>query len=233
MTKTASQLLVLCVLTSAGALPTFACGGGGNKPAETAAEPSENKALEEKPAPAASGSAAPAAASASAAASATPDTAPLAQVLETDAKTIQGVFDGMNAAPSAKQKENGVKGNDALAKGLREASKKLPAGMKPEGPLLTGKVAEKTHLKTDITLAPGKCYSLLGYSEKVQDLDLYLLLPPGILSGQDLTDDNKPIIGGPPNPMCPTSQTPVTYKLDIFADKGGGDVAVQLFSKGN
>jgi len=32
--------------------------------------------------------------------------------------------------------------------------------------------------------------------------------------------------------MCPVSQQPVTYKVDIFADSGGGDVAVQLFSKG-
>jgi hypothetical protein len=167
-------------------------------------------------------------------ASAAPDTTPLAQVLEADPKVIQKEFDDMNAAPPAKLKADGLKekGN-ALAKGILEASKKLPAGMKPEGPLVTGNVAQKTHLQTDVTLAPGKCYSILGFSATVKDLDLYLLLPPGILSGQDLTDDNKPIIGGPPTPMCPTSQTPVTYKLDIFADKGGGDVAVQLFSKSN
>jgi hypothetical protein len=67
----------------------------------------------------------------------------------------------------------------------------------------------------------------------VKDLDLYLFVPPGVLSGQDLTDDNKPIIGGAPQPMCPVSTTAVTYKLDIFADQGAGDVAVQLFSKGN
>jgi hypothetical protein len=32
--------------------------------------------------------------------------------------------------------------------------------------------------------------------------------------------------------MCPIAEKSVTYKLDIFADSGGGDVAVQLFSKG-
>ena len=105
--------------------------------------------------------------------------------------------------------------------------------MQPDGPLASGNVKEKHHLQTDITLQPGKCYSIIGFSRKVRDLDLYLLLPPGILSGQDLTDDNKPVIGGPPQPMCPVSSTPITYKLDIFADSGSGDVAVQLYSKSN
>ncbi len=226
MTNSTAKLLVLCALTGAGALPALACGGGG-KPAATAPEPSENSALDEK-APASSSAAA-----ASASASAAPETAPLAQVLETDPGAIQKVFDAMNAAPPAKLEEKGLKKGDVLAKGILAASKKLPAGMKPDGPLAVGNVPAKQHLRTDVTLAPGKCYSILGFSETVKDLDLYLMLPPGILSGQDLTDDNKPVIGGPPTPMCPTAQTPVTYKLDIFADKGGGDVAVQLFAKTN
>jgi hypothetical protein len=105
--------------------------------------------------------------------------------------------------------------------------------MKPEGPLALGSVKEKQHLQTDITLAPGKCYSIVGFSKNVKDLDLYLFVPPGVLSGQDISDDNRPVIGGPPQPMCPVASSPITYKLDIFADSGGGDVAVQLFSKGN
>jgi hypothetical protein len=230
MSKTISNILVLCVMCGAASLPV-ACGGGGGsgKPAATAPEPSENSALEEKtPPPSAMGSATP-----QASAAATPDTTPLAQVLEADPKAIQKVFDDMNAAPPAHLKDDGLKKGDALSKGILDASKKLPAGMKPEGPLVVGNVPQKMHLRTEITLAPGKCYSILGYSATIKDLDLYLLLPPGILSGQDLTDDNKPIIGGPPSPMCPTSQVPVTYKLDIYADKGSGDIAVQLFSKGN
>jgi hypothetical protein len=115
---------------------------------------------------------------------------------------------------------------------VRDAAMKLPAGMKPEGPLAMGSVKEKHHLQTDVTLQPGKCYSIVGYSKKVKDLDLLLFVPPGVLSGQDLTDDNKPIIGGPPSPMCPVASSAITYKLDIYADSGAGDIAVQLFSKG-
>jgi len=226
MTKTTANLLVLCALTGAGAVPAYGCGGGTPKPANTA--PSETSALPE-PTAISTASAAPADSSS---ATASNDTSPLAQVLTTDSGQIQKIYDAATAAPAATLKQNGAAGGDPLAKGIRDAAKKLSAGMQPEGPLAMGSIKEKQHLQTDVTLAPGKCYSIVGYSKKVKDLDLYLLLPPGVISGQDLTDDNKPIIGGPPQPMCPVSSTPVTYKLDIFADAGGGDVAVQLFSKG-
>ena len=86
-----------------------------------------------------------------------------------------------------------------------------------------------------VTLAAGKCYSVVGYSPAgaVKDLDLHLLAPPfyNILSGEDTTDDNTPVIGKGPNAMCPVIPVPIPYKVDIFAQKGGGPVAVQLYSK--
>jgi len=227
MTKTTASLVVLCGLAAAGAVPALYGCGGGAKPADTATAPSDTAALPE-PAVLATASAAPADSSPPA----NDAPSPLAQVLTTDAGQIQKIFQAATAAPAATLKQNGAAGGDPLAKGIRDAAKKLPAGMQPEGPLAMGSIKEKQHLQTDVTLAPGKCYSIVGFSKKVKDLDLYLLLPPGILSGQDLTDDNKPIVGGSPQPMCPISDKAVTYKLDIFADSGGGDVAVQLFSKG-
>ncbi len=227
MKKTTASLLVLCGLAAMGAAPALYGCGGGAKPATTAVAPSDTASLPE-PAVLATASAAPADSSTTA----TNDTSPLAQVLTTDAGQIQKIFQSATTAPAATLKQNGATGADALATGIRDAAKKLPAGMQPDGPLAMGSIKEKQHLQTDVTLAPGKCYSIVGYSKKVKDLDLYLLLPPGVLSGQDLTDDNKPVIGGPPQPMCPVSATSVTYKLDIFADAGSGDVAVQLFSKG-
>ncbi|HEY1694660.1 MAG TPA: hypothetical protein VGG39_20960 [Polyangiaceae bacterium] len=228
MTKTTANLLVLCTL--AGAVPgaaLLACGGGQPKPADTAGAGSETSTLPE-PTPIVTASAGPADS-----ASAAPETpSPLAQVLVTDSTQVQKIFDAANTAPAATMKQNGTAGGDPLAKGIKDAAKKLPAGMTPEGPMAMGSIKEKQHLQTDVTLAPGKCYSIVGFSKKVKDLDLYLLLPPGVLSGQDLTDDNKPIIGGAPQPMCPVSAQPVTYKVDIYADTGSGDVAVQLYSKG-
>ncbi len=83
-----------------------------------------------------------------------------------------------------------------------------------------------------MTLKPGKCYAIVGFSTKIKDLDVYLLVPPGILSGQDTTDDNKPVVGkAPDSPCAPSGTTPITYKVDIFADQGAGDMALQLYSK--
>jgi hypothetical protein len=229
----AGRLFVLGALASVGSLPALACGGGQKPPAETAsAAPSDTSVLDTAT-PAASAPAAPADSSSAAPAASTDSSpSPLAQVLTTDTGQIQKIFEAASSAPAATLKPDGATGGDDLAKGVRDVAKKLSPGMQPDGPLAMGAVKEKQHLQTVVTLQPGKCYSIVGYSKKVKDLDLYLLLPPGILSGQDLSDDNRPIIGGPPQPMCPVSQTAVTYKLDIFADSGGGDVAVQLFSKG-
>jgi len=232
MTGKARRFVASGALGAAMAVPALYGCGGAAKPADTAAEPGESaSAAPAESTPASATSAAPADSSSTAASP--PDTSPLAQVLSTDPAEIQKIFEAASAAPAAALKPDGAKGHDPLAKGIRDAAKKLAAGMKPEGPLATGLLKEKQHLQTDVTLAPGKCYSIIGYSKKVKDLDLYLLLPPGLLSGQDLTDDNKPIVGGPPQPMCPVSPTAITYKLDIFADSGSGEVAVQLFSKGN
>jgi hypothetical protein len=218
-------------LLAACLLPVFACGGS-KKPAESAA--SGESAEESKPA----GDTAPL----GSASSSTPDTAgsaasdanappPLSTVLTTDAGAVQKMFDAVNTAPSATLKANGVAGKDALAKGVRDVAKRLTGGMQPDGPLAMGSIKEKQHLQTDVTLKPGKCYAIVGFSKKIKDLDLHLLLPPGILSGEDTTDDNRPIIGAPPQPMCPASATTITYKLDIYSDQGSGDVAVQLYSK--
>jgi hypothetical protein len=232
MNQTTAKVLLLCVFAAAGVVPAMACGGS-NKPAATAAEPTENAALDEKGTPPATSSAPASSSSAAAAAPTDTPATPLGQVLLTDSGQIQKIYDAANAAPTATLKQNGATGGDPLAKGVRDAAMKLPGGMKPDGPLAMGSLKEKHHLQTDLTLQPGKCYSIVGYSKKVKDLDLYLFVPPGILSGQDLTDDNKPVIGGPPQPMCPVASNAITYKLDMFADSGSGDIAVQLYSKGN
>jgi hypothetical protein len=194
-----------------GSAPTSGDGGAG----------SEGLADEAHPAPAggSEGSSAPGGSSA------------LATVLVTDPAEVQKIFDAAKAAPKAITKPNGVAGPGALAAGVRELAKTAAPGMKADGPLVTGKLEEKKNLRAEITLKPGRCYALLGYSAKVTDLDLYLLLPPGVLSGQDTTDDNKPVIGKTPDAMCPVFKSAVKYTLDIVADQGGGEFAVQLYSK--
>ncbi len=213
------------------ALGALACGGG--KPPETPAS-AEGTASNADAAVASSIEAdgAPATADAgpsTGAGEGAPE--PLAAVLVTDAAAVQKLFESANNAPHATLKPGGTAGGDALAKGVRDVAKKAAPGMKPEGPLATGSVKEKAHLQTSVTLQPGKCYAVVGFSSKVKDLDMYLLVAPGVLSGQDTTDDNTPVIGRAPNSMCPVAKTAIKYTLDIVADQGSGDVAVQLYSK--
>jgi hypothetical protein len=220
-------LVALTLVGPAAAL--FACGGG--KPAESPASASNSASA----APAATDSGAAAAASApstapSASASASPPT-PLGAVLITDSSVVQKLFDASSAAPAATAKDSGIKGSGPLSKGIRELAKAQAPGMEPEGPMQTGTLKEKGHLHADVTLSQGKCYALVGFSPTVKDLDVHLLLPPGILSAQDTTDDNKPVVGKAPDALCPSASTAITYKVDIFADQGAGDVAVQLYSK--
>jgi hypothetical protein len=233
MNKIAYNLALSGALFGATIVPALvlqACGGP--KPPEAPAAAGSAPAASSAGAPAGSGDATPpASAAASASASAAPQPAPLGTVLITDASVVQKLFDAASAAPAAKEKTGAAAASDPLAKGIKDLAKQQATGMEADGPLYTGKLKEKEHLHADITLKSGKCYALVGYSSGVKDLDVHLLLPPGILSAQDTTDDNKPVVGKSPDSLCPSATTPVTYKVDILADQGAGEVAVQLFSK--
>ncbi len=156
-----------------------------------------------------------------------------AYVPPADPTTVQELFDDTTNAPPAVLKAKAAAGDPAAAMSqtLTELAKTAAPGMGPDGPLAVGSLKEKQSLQEDITFLPGKCYAILGYSRQVKDVDLYLLLPPGILSAQDGTTSGTPVIGGPDRPMCPIATVPVTYKLRIVADHGAGEVAVQLYSK--
>ena len=206
-----------------------ACGGGNaSEPPPTQPTVATPPPAPPSPAPAPVASTPPAPPADSSASAGAPG--PLASVLTTDPAAVQKLFDDASHAPAASLKAKGVDGGDPLAKGLRDVAKKAAPGMEPEGPLATGTLKEKQSVQTDVTLQSGKCYTIVGYSKKVKDLDLYLLLS-GILSGQDTTDDSTPVIGASPQPMCPAATTAITYKLAIVADQGAGEVAVQLYSK--
>jgi len=210
-----------------------ACGGG-SKPAAMAPEPNAGAAGAEKsPLGTSTEENANTSAATAPVASVEAPAGPLAQVLDTDPAVIRKMYDAARSAPSMQSSSNEATRGGALAKGIHDIAMRLPSGMKPDGPLATGTLQPKHHLQMSVSLQAGKCYSIVGYSKKVKDLDLYLFMPPGVLSGQDLSDDNKPVIGGPPQPMCPVGSTVLTYLLDVFADSGAGDVAVQLYSKGN
>jgi hypothetical protein len=162
------------------------------------------------------------------------DVPPLSTVLTTDPAQLQQMFAAAASAPNASLAPGGSAG-DPIEGGIRNAASKLAPDLQPDGPIAKGTLQEKGHAEMFVTLQVGKCYSVIGYSPVggVADLDLHLLSPPlyNILTGEDTTDDNTPVIAKAPNPICPVVAVSIPYKVDIFADRGSGAYGVQLYSK--
>jgi hypothetical protein len=159
---------------------------------------------------------------------------PLSTVLTTDPAQLQQMFAAAASAQNAALAPGGSAG-DPIEGGIKSTATKAAPGFSPEGPIAKGTLQEKGHAEMMVTLEVGKCYSIVGFSPQggVADLDLHLLSPPlyNILSGEDTTDDNMPVIAKAPSPICPAVAVPIPYKVDIFADRGSGAYGVQLFSK--
>jgi hypothetical protein len=157
----------------------------------------------------------------------------LAAIVTTDPSQLTAIADAAAKAAPAKAHHPGEEKD--LEKGLVAVAAAAAPGMKPDGEIASGALKEGEHLTWSVTMAPGKCYAVVGYSPtgEVQDLDLHLLAPPffSMLAGEDVSDDNAPVVGSGPNPMCPVAAVKLPYKLDIAAQKGAGRAAVQLFSK--
>ncbi len=120
-----------------------------------------------------------------------------------------------------------------LAQGLKETSAWFASGMTAEGPAFTATLDAKGRAKAEVTLHAGTCYVIVGFSPdgKVADFDIRLWKTakgsaPSLVA-EDGDDDTTPTIGKPP--ICPDPDTP--YLLELHADRGSGDVAVQLYAK--
>jgi hypothetical protein len=165
---------------------------------------------------------------------ATGQSTPLATVLTTDPAQLQQMFAAAAAATPAATAPGGAAG-DPIEDGIKTTAYKQAPGMQPDGSIAKGTLIEKGHAEMMIMLQVGKCYSVIGFSPEkgIADLDLHLLSPPlyNILSGEDTTDDNMPVIAKAPNPICPSVAVPLPYKVDIFADRGAGAFGVQLYSR--
>jgi hypothetical protein len=226
-TRTSVGIALLAITIPLAAMPV-ACGGK-DKPATA---PPVASASVSTP-PAATGSAPVASATASAAPSASAPN-PLAAILTTDPNQIAAMI---AAAASAVPAVIGpaVPG-DPIEAGIKGLAAKHAPGMQPVGGVARGDLKEGgDHVSMMVNLEPGKCYAIIGFSPKdgVRDLDLRLLVPPlyNFLAGEDVTDDNAPVIGKAPNPMCPILPVTIAYKVDISSQKGAGKAGVQLFAK--
>jgi hypothetical protein len=171
-------------------------------------------------APAASGSAAP---------------GPLGPIVTTNPADLANLFAQAVGGLNAQLQQPGAVPGDLVEAGIKAMALAHAQGMQPEGQIAKGNLTAGGHLEFMVPMSGGKCYTLIGFSPpgQITNVDLNLLAPPfyNMLAGQDTTEDNHPIIGKSPNPMCPVVPLPINYKVDIVARKGSGQVGVQLYSK--
>jgi hypothetical protein len=171
-----------------------------------------------QPAPAASGS-----------------SGPLGPVLTQNPADLASLFAQAAGGLNAMLQQPGAVPGDLVEAGIKAMALAHAQGMQPEGQIAKGNLQQGGHLEFMVPMQGGKCYTLIGFSPpgQITNVDLNLLAPPfyNILAGQDTTEDNHPMIGKTPNPMCPVVPLPINYKVDIVARTGSGQVGVQLYSK--
>jgi hypothetical protein len=110
---------------------------------------------------------------------------------------------------------------------------KYAPGMTPEGPVAKGTLAEGGHIGFIANMDPSKCYAVVAFGAGVVDLDVNLLAPPlyNFVAGSDNMAGPSAVIGASPKPMCPIIPVSVPYKVDLYAKRGSGPVAAQIFSR--
>jgi hypothetical protein len=172
---------------------------------------------------------------ATAAGTAAAPAAPLGSVTTTDPNQLAALFAQAAAAGQAMLQQPGQVPGDPTELGLAAAAATHAKGEQLQGQLAKATLQEGGHNAFMVTMQPGTCYTIIGFSPagQVKNVDLHLLAPPfyNVLAGQDTTDNNQAFIGSTPNPMCPVIPLPLQYKVDITARTGSGNVAVGVYTK--
>lgn len=109
-------------------------------------------------------------------------------------------------------------------------------GMQPEGSTFAGQFQEGQVLEQQFTIQPGKCYSVVGASMGIQELDIQLVLnasplPPQVLA-QDNSQGGTAVLGGKAN-GCFKNALPVggPGKVVVKATRGAGMAIAQIYVK--
>jgi hypothetical protein len=164
-----------------------------------------------------------------------PDGAPgsLGTVYTTDPNALASLLAAAAAAGSALLGPAAAGLADPAEAGLRAAAAQYAPGMTPDGQIAKGTLSEGGHIGFVVNMDPSRCYAIVAYGAGLADLDVSLLAPPfyAVLAGQDGMAGPAAVIGAAPRAMCPVIPVAVPYKIDLYAKRGGGQVAAQLYSK--
>ncbi len=109
-------------------------------------------------------------------------------------------------------------------------------GMQPDGSPIAGNFQEGQILEQQITIQAGKCYSVVGASMGVQELDIQLVANPSPLPAYMLAQDNSPggtaVLGGK-SVGCFKNPLPMggPGKIIMKATRGAGMAIAQVYIK--
>jgi hypothetical protein len=155
----------------------------------------------------------------------TPPPPPLAGIERTDPTELALLLASAAAAPNAFVGQPSAHPEPA-EEGVRKAA---PPDMTGGPDVGRATLLEGQHTEMNAQLDAGKCYAIIAYGAGVADLELTLLTPPffNLIAGQEHASSPTAII----NKICPVPANAGAYRLDIYAKKGGGTIAAQIYSR--
>ena len=108
-------------------------------------------------------------------------------------------------------------------------------GSQPEGGSFGGQFQEGQTLEQPLTLNAGKCYTVVGASAGVQQLDIQIVIhqppfPPAVVS-QSNSQGPQAVLGGKGACWRNMSPIPLPAKVILKATRGAGMAAAQIYSK--
>lgn len=118
--------------------------------------------------------------------------------------------------------------------GINNKAKTAAVGMKPDGQLLSAKLAPGGHAEGSFTLQPGSCYTVIGFGGfGVFEYQLNLLsappMPPQVLAQSNVGVD--PVVGAGEQCIRNPTPAPMTVKIDMNVVRGQGLVGAQVYRK--
>lgn len=118
--------------------------------------------------------------------------------------------------------------------GINNKAKTAAVGMKPDGQLLSAKLAPGGHAEGSFTLQPGSCYTVVGFGGfGVFEYQINLLtappMPPQLMAQSTIGVD--PAVGAGDQCIRNPTPTPMTVKIDMNVIRGQGLVGAQVYKK--
>jgi hypothetical protein len=159
---------------------------------------------------------------------------PLGHV-SSDSGTLQSIIAGALAGGAASF--SALTGGELgpIEQGIKGQAKSHARGRKPEGELMTAKLAQGGHAQGALLMKPGACYTVLGFAGLgVFKYQINLITappaPPSVLA-QSGSDSVTPVVGANEQCLKNPYPLPMQVKVDMHVVQGQGLVGAQVYKK--